>query len=78
MRHRQRTFWADNKEDRLVCVTSVTSHRCAQTDLKTSQNGMVVRRNSGKESANAETGIAVERQSRRSGNIAYDLRHIGL
>jgi len=39
---------------------------------------MVICRNSGEKAANAESGVVVERQTRRSGNIAHDLRHIGL
>jgi len=50
----------------------------SSTDLEGSQNGVAVHRNSGKESANAEPGVAVERQSRRPGYIADDLRHVGL
>jgi len=57
---------------------SLASTTALQTDLETSQNGMTVWRNSRKEWSNAETGVAVERQSRRAGNVAHYLRHVGL
>ena len=39
---------------------------------------MIVRRNSGKERAYTEAGVAVKRQTRWSRYVAHDLRHIGL